>query len=67
MIKSKVYRLKEAAEVGKDMPLKAGQEIEIVMDVVYVNGHPVPPMMQKTFYNWVTTNPKLFTDDTREW
>ena len=34
MINGKVYRLKQDAEVGKDMPLKKGQEIEIVMDVV---------------------------------
>lgn len=67
MIDSKVYRLKDDAEVGKDMPLKKGQEIEIVMDVVYINGNMVPPTMQEMFYNWVTKNPNLFEDDTRQW
>ena len=33
MIQSEVYKLKEAALVAKDMPLQAGQELEIVMDV----------------------------------
>ena len=67
MIKQKVYKLKEAAEVGKDMPLPKGQEIEIVMDVVYVNGNMVPPAMQALFYSWLTKNPHLFEDVTRNW
>jgi len=67
MILSKVYRLKEAAEVGKDMSLPKGQEVEIVMDVVYVNGNMVPPAMQALFYSWLTKNPHLFEDVTRNW
>jgi len=67
MILSKVYRLKEAAEVGKDMPLPKGKEIEIVMDVVYIDGNMVPPAMQSLFYNWLINNPNLFIDDTRNW
>jgi hypothetical protein len=67
MINGKVYRLKQDAEVGKDMPLKKGQEIEIVMDVVYVNGNMVPPAMQPLFYNWIINNPNIFEDDTRQW
>jgi hypothetical protein len=67
MIKSKVFKLKKDTEVAKDMPLKAGQEIEVVMDVVYVNGNMVPPAMQRLFYNWLVANPTLFTDDTRNW
>ena len=35
MIQNKVYKLKKDALVTKDIPLKASQEIEIVMDVVY--------------------------------
>lgn len=67
MIKSKVYRLKEAKEVAKGMSLLKGQEIEIVMDVVYVNGHMVPPEAQSLFYEFVTKNPSFFKDDTRSW
>jgi hypothetical protein len=67
MIKSKVYRLKKATDVAKNMPLQAGQEIEIVMDVVYVNGNMVPPDMQPLFYGFVTKNPALFDDVTKNW
>lgn len=67
MITNKVYRLKNAAEVAKDMNLPAGQELEIVMDVVYVNGYPVPPALQPLFLGWITKNPQLFDDDTRKW
>jgi hypothetical protein len=67
MIKNKVYRLKQAAEVAPNMSLPSGQEIEVVMDVVYVNGHMVPPMYQELFINWLQNNPSLFEDDTRDW
>lgn len=67
MIKNKVYRLKQAAEVAKDMSLPAGQEIEVVMGVVYVNGNLVPPTFQELFMNWLENNPSLFEDDTRNW
>jgi hypothetical protein len=67
MIKNKVYKLKKATEVGKDMPLQAGQEIEIVMDVVYINGNMVPPTLQPLFYNFITKNENLFDDVTRTW
>lgn len=67
MIKNKVYRLKEAAEVVPNMSLPSGQEIEVVMGVVYVNGNMVPPMYQGLFINWIQNNPTLFEDDTRDW
>lgn len=67
MIQSEVYKLKEAALVAKDMPLQAGQELEIVMDVVYVNGNMVPPNMQGLFYSWITNNPTLFNIVTKNW
>jgi hypothetical protein len=67
MIKNKVYRLKQAAEVAKDMALPAGQEIEVVMGVVYVNGNLVPPTFQQLFMSWLENNPSLFEDDTRNW
>ncbi len=67
MIKSRVYRLKSDVEVGKDMPLKAGQEIEVVMDVVYINGNMVPPAFQGFFLNWIKNNPTLLDDVTKNW
>lgn len=67
MITNRVYRLKETTEVAKGMPLQAGQELEIVMDVVYVNGNMVPPDMQPLFYRWIVSNPTLFNDVTKNW
>ena len=67
MIKSKVFKLKEAKEVTKGISLPKGQEIEIVLDVVYINGHMVPPELQPLFYDFVTKNPSFFKDDTRNW
>jgi len=67
MIKNRVYKLKAATEVAKDMPLPAGQEIEIVTDVVYINGNMVPPAMQELFYSWIVNNSTLFDDVTRTW
>lgn len=67
MITNKVYRLKQATEVAPNMSLPAGQEIEVVMNVVYVNGHIVPPSFQELFLTWLQNNPNLFEDDTRNW
>lgn len=67
MITNKVFRLKNAAEVAPGMPLQAGQELEIVTDVVYVNGNMVPPDMQPLFYNWIINNQTLFDDVTKNW
>jgi hypothetical protein len=67
MINNRVYKLKQATDVAKNMPLPAGQEIEIVMDVVYINGNMVPPQMQSMFYIWIVNNPTLFDDVTKNW
>jgi len=67
MIVNEVYRLKAAAEVAKNMPLQAGQELEIVRDVIYVNGNMVPPTNQTLFLNWIIKNPNLFDIVTRNW
>lgn len=62
-----VYRLKQDAVVAKDLVLKAGQELEIVMGVVYMGGFPIPPNMQQLFMNFINNNKNLFIDDTRTW
>ena len=67
MITNRVYRLKQAAEVAQGMPLKANQEIEIVTDVVYINGNMVPPNLQGLFYSFIIDNPSLFEDVTKNW
>lgn len=66
MIQNKVYRLKQPFTLMKDMSFKGGEEFHIVMDVVYMQGHMLPPEMQNMFYEWLTKNPKLFVDDTRQ-
>ncbi len=67
MLKNGVYKLLKNAEVGKDMPLPAGQEIEVINGVIYVNGFIVDTRLQSVFYNFVLNNPTLFKDDTRTW
>jgi hypothetical protein len=67
MLKNGVYKLLKNAEVGKDMSLPAGQEIEVVNGVIYVNGFIVDTRLQSVFYNFVLNNPTLFKDDTRTW
>jgi len=47
------------------MNFKSGEEFHIVNDVVYMQGAMLPPEMQDIFYNWITKNPTLFIDDTR--
>jgi len=59
--------LKRATEFIKGMPLEAEQELEVVMDVVYMNGYPLPQQYQLAFLTFIKNNPNLFTDDTRNW
>ena len=67
MITNRVYKLKVATDVAQGMPLPAGKEIEIVTDVVYIDGNMIPPSMQPLFYNWIINNPSLFEDVTKNW
>ena len=65
-IEQQVLRLKKDDSLPNGLEFKAGTEFEIVMDVVYMQGFPVPPNVQSTLYHWLTTNPQLFVDDTRK-
>jgi hypothetical protein len=67
MIQNKVYKLKKETIISEGIILPESQEIEIVTDVVYVNGYMVPPNLQPTFYNWIVNNPELFDDATKNW
>ena len=67
MIQSKVYQLKKEAKLQNGVTFPANQEIEIVMDVVYIGGYPLPPNMQATMYSWIVSNPTLFNDTTKSW
>lgn len=67
MIVNKVYSAKKDVQITKDISLPNGQEVEIVNDVVYVNGHPVPPAFQKLFLDYIVNNQSLFDDVTKNW
>ena len=67
MIQSRVYRLKKTATLQNGVSFPDNQEIEIVMDVVYIGGYPLPPNMQAMVYNWIVNNPTLFNDTTKNW
>jgi len=67
-ITQKILILKKDVELIKDLTLSAGTEIEIVSDVVYIKGYPVPPEMQNIFFNWILKNMNdnsLFKEDFR--
>lgn len=67
MTQNKVLKLKNAATLSNGVNFPAGQEIEIVMDVVYIGGYPLPPNMQNNILNWVNNNPNLFNETTLKW
>jgi hypothetical protein len=67
MITEKVYKLTKNVEVARDMPLQAGQEIEVVMDVVYINGFPLQPELQPLFLQFVLQNQNILEDVTKKW
>lgn len=67
MIIEKVFKLTKNVEVARNMPLQAGQEIEVVMDVVYMNGYPLPPELQPLFLRFVNENQSILEDVTKKW
>ena len=60
-----VLKLKNETTLNNGLTFPAGTEFEIVIDVVYMKGFPLPPAMQNEMYNWLVGNPQLFIDDTR--
>lgn len=67
MIENKVFRLNKASKLPNGIEFPSGQELEVVMDVVYVSGYPLPQNLQAITLNWIKANPDLFKDDTRTW
>ncbi len=67
MISNRVYVLINYAKLPNGVQFPAEQEIEVVMDVVYIDGYPLPPNMQGMILNWITSNPTLFRDVTKNW
>lgn len=64
---NKVFKLLKKTTLQNGVTLPEGQELEVVMNVVYMGGYPIPPNMQALVLNWIETNPNLFTDVTRNW
>jgi hypothetical protein len=67
MMEIKVLKLLKETTLQNGVKFPAGQEIEVVMDVVYVGGYPLPPNMQALTIHWIKQNPNLFEDVTKEW
>lgn len=67
MINNRVYRLNKATKLGEGLELPAGQELEVVMDVVYMGGYMVQPELQKLILSFILKNPNLFIDTTKNW
>lgn len=67
MIKNAVFKLLRKTTLQNGVTLPEGQELEVVMDVVYMGGYPIPPNMQPLVLNWIKNNLNLFADVTRKW
>jgi len=65
MLKNGVYVLKENTSVFKDLNLNKNQEIEVVNNVLYMEGHMLPSGLQGTINQWMGKNLQLFKLDNR--
>ena len=63
----RVLKLLKETTLQNSVKFPAGQEIEVVMGVVYVGGYPLPPNMQGLTLHWINENPNLFEDVTKNW
>lgn len=67
MIQNRVFKLLKESTLPNGIKFPAGQEVEVVMDMIYIGGYPLPPETQATVYNWIINNPTLFKDTTKNW
>ena len=67
MLKNGVYILRKDATPMKDVEFKEGQELEVVGNVIYMGGFPLPLNMQNAFNKWMVQGMKdrIFINDTR--
>ena len=66
MIKNQVVRVKKDCTIDSiKLPLTKGQELEIVNDVVYMNGFMLQTSLQASIYDWIVDNPDLLDDITK--
>lgn len=56
MFVNRNYKLTEDVSPYTGINLKKGQELGILMNVVYLNGLPLPRELQSTFLDWISKN-----------
>lgn len=61
---NKVVVLKQDSVIAEGFTLPANTEIEVVMDVVYMQGVPVVRQAQDMMIDWIAKNPKMYTEKT---
>ena len=62
MISNKILLLKQEAKLKNGLEFKPNTEFHIVMDVVYMQGFPLPMNLQATMMSWLNDNPTLFRE-----
>lgn len=66
-MKNRVLQTTKEYDLGQGMKISKGQEIEIVQNVVYINGFPVMPPLQGVFIDFINKHEKELKDVTRNW
>jgi hypothetical protein len=66
-MEAKVLKLLKETTLSNGVKFPLGQEMEVVMGVVYVGGYILPPAMQALTLHWINENPNLFKDVTKNW
>lgn len=64
-ISNKVFRLKVDFQLSPNILIPKGKEIEVVRDVIYMDGYPLYLAYQKTFLDWILANPNSLSNETK--
>ena len=62
MIANKIMVLKKDAKLPNGLDFKTGTEFHIVMDVMYMQGFPLPQNLQATMFSWMENNKEIFRE-----
>jgi hypothetical protein len=65
MLQNGVYLLKQDSSPFNGLEFKQNQELEVVSNVIYISGFPLPFDMQDALNKWMAGNPQLFLIDNR--
>jgi hypothetical protein len=55
-INQRIFKVIKEVEINSEIKLKENMNVEIVGDVVYVEGYPIPILYQKLFYDFILEN-----------